>query len=112
MAWRGNAIDDCHLHLRCLSVEEVFDNRSAKLAELFKSPRVAGPELVIIQAQKSQQSDLKARGEVTVTTACSATLRVADFGQNDKSGKVLLERPKPSVHPSTNPRIPAEAPAS
>lgn len=112
MAWRGNAIDDCHLHLRRLSVEEVFDNRSAKLAELFKSPRVAGSELVIIQAQKSQQSDLKARGEVTVTIACSATLRVADFGQNDKSGKVLLERPKPSVHPSTNPRIPAEAPAS
>lgn len=112
MAWRGNAIDDCHLHLRRLSVEEVFDNRSAKLAELFKSPRVAGPELVIIQAQKSQQSDLKARGEVTGTIACSATLRVADFGQNDKSGKVLLERPKPSVHPSTNPRIPAEAPAS
>ena len=61
------------------------------------------------RALRTQRRALELRGQVAVAPVRRAALRVADLGQDDETGQILIDRTEPVVHPRAYSRITAEA---
>jgi hypothetical protein len=50
----------------------------------------------------AQRRALEMRGQVAVAPVRRAALRIADLGQHDEAGQILVHRTEPVVHPRTD----------